>query len=256
MANRPKLRIQLLDEALVTKSDRLVDQYSELLNGPSEKHKGPIKIEATLIDRDTTERFKQYLDKLVGDLPVIVKNKTSKEAVNPFKEIYLDIKKRENIEDIIEYLESINFRWVNFQFLEELASIGKFDTNLGNVLKNYQWLVRMTRQAKDPANDKFDFTMMVGINFFSHKDKVFVVFKNKIKAKWVKVWKKEKNLNMKKKKTAMVFPQYMSIEERKQWRYMHRKVILGKDLGPRESQFYNRYKAEIKNIPAEVSKKD
>lgn len=251
---KPKLRIQLLDDSGIMMSDRLVDQYSELLNGPSEKHKGPIRVEATLIDRDSTERFKQYLDKLVGELPVIVKNKTSKEQVNPFKEIYLDIKKKDHIEDIIEYLEAINFRWVNWQFIEELKTVGKWDGPTTG-LARYQWLVRMTRQAKDPQNDKFDFTMMVGINFFAHTDKVIVLYKYKKKAKWTKTWKKEKNLNIKKKKTAMIFPQYMSIEERKQWRYMHRKVSLGKQLGPRDSQFYTRYKPEIQNIPGEVIEK-
>src|SRR5690606_29938328 len=97
------------------------------------------------------------------------------------KEIFLNIKKQPSMEAVIDYLEGINFRWVNFQFLEELKIVGKFEHTAGdNILKNYQWLVRMTRQAKDPKNDRFDFTFMVGIKFIGkHEDKLMVLYKDK-----------------------------------------------------------------------------
>lgn len=253
---KAKMRIQLLDDSGVTISDRLVDQYSELLNGPTETHRDPFKLEITIDSKETMERLKGYLEKLVGNLPLVIKSSSSKstssKSMNPYKEIFNDIKAKEHIEKIIEYLESLNFRWVTYQFLQEANTDGKFPKLAENpAYPRYQWLVRMLRQAKDPGNDRYDWTMMIGIKFVGPTaDKVYIIYKGEKKAILTRSWETGKNLNMKKKKIPLIFPQYMTIEERKRWRYMHRKVKLGKTLGTRDDIFYKRYLPEVENLDA------
>lgn len=259
---KPKMRIQLLDDSGVTISDRLVDQYSELLNGPTETHKDPFKLEITIDSKDTLDRLKAYLEKLVGNLPLVIKSSpsksTSSKSMNPYKEIFNDIKAKHYIEQVIEYLEALNFRWVTYQYLQEANSDGKFIKLAENpAYPKYQWLVRMLRQAKDPGNDRYDWTMMIGIKFVGKfADKIYVIYKGEKRAILTLSWEKEKNLNMKKKKIPLIFPQYMTIEERKRWRYMHRKVKMGKPLGTRDDIFYKRYLPEVENLDANPIKDD
>lgn len=247
---KPKIRIQLLDKKGVVVSDRLVDQYTELLQGPKDKHDGPIRIEVSIFDEPTIENFKTYLDKLKGTIPLEkpLPKKTPQEKVNPYKEIFVAIKQKEHIEDIIEYLDNLNFRFLSGQLIEELAH--KIPGNPTNDIDiSYQWMVRVLRYAKDPANDKFDFSMLVGIKFLGKKsNKVIVFYNGKLKATLTRKWLKGDVINLKKKKIPMVFPDYMTIEERKKWRYVRRKVELNKPIGQKEQKFYDRYKLDIKNL--------
>jgi hypothetical protein len=258
---KPKLRIKLLDESHSPISDRLVDQYAELLQGPSEQHTGPFTIEMTIDSKDTFDRAKEYLEKLVGNLPLSnkiptkLKLSTSDNSVNPYKQLIEDIKGKQFIEEIVEYLESINFRWVNFQYIEELESMKKFPFELNpdhrKTYEKYQWATRMLRQAKDPMNDKFDFTLMIGVRFMgnSNTNKVHILYKGKARGSaLVKEWKKGKAINMKARKILTTFPSFMTIEERIDWRKMHRKVELGRELGPRDKAFYERCLPHIKNL--------
>lgn len=38
--------------------------------GPKVQHKGPIRIEVTLVNQQDISQFKEYLDKLSGNLPI------------------------------------------------------------------------------------------------------------------------------------------------------------------------------------------
>ena len=67
---KPKMRVTTLNEDGVYLSDRLVDAAAELYAGPKEKHKGPIRLEVTLTNSGDVESFKNYLDQLVGNLPI------------------------------------------------------------------------------------------------------------------------------------------------------------------------------------------
>lgn len=258
---KPKLRIKLLDDGLVTLSDRLVDQYSELLQGPSEKHSGPFTIEMTIDSADTFEKAKAYLERLVGNLPLSnkiptkLKSSTSSNSVNPYKQLIEDVKSKTYIEEIMEYLESINFRWINFQYIEELESIKKFPFELNPDLRKtyakYQWATRMLRQAKDPMNDRFDFTLMFGIRFMGNEpsNKIHILYKGQARGTLlVREWKKGKAINMKARKILTTFPAFMSIQDRIDWRKLHRKVELGRGLGPREKAYYERCLPHIKNL--------
>lgn len=67
---KPKLRITTLSENGNPLSDRLVDACTEMYAGPKVQHKGPIRIEVTLVNQQDISQFKEYLDKLSGNLPI------------------------------------------------------------------------------------------------------------------------------------------------------------------------------------------
>ncbi len=249
------MRIRLLTPEGVVDSDRLVDQYTELNAGPQDKHEGPISLEITMFDETSFDKVKEYIDLLRGKIPIIPKSsKTPKtnSSVNPYQEIYQAIKGKEFIEDVIEYLEEINFRFISGQLLAEKLESSK-DEEIAALQKclrpDFQYSLRVLKFAKDPGNDKFDYTLAVGIKFIGGVSKVVhVIFRGEEKAKLQRAWRKEGAVNMKKKKIPMVFPDFMTIEERKKWRYLQRKVETQKPLSPKEEKFHTRYKLDIKNI--------
>ena len=67
---KPKLRITTLEDNGSYIQDRLVDAYTEMNSGPKVQHKGPIRIEVTLTNKQDVENFKNYLDERVGNLPI------------------------------------------------------------------------------------------------------------------------------------------------------------------------------------------
>lgn len=252
---KPKMRIQLLDEKLSVTSDRLVDQYTELLEGPKEKHNGPVRLEAVIKDEWSLNQIKKYLDGLKGLIPLDAPRqrgaKPTQATVNPYKEIYHEVKGKKYMEDVIEYLDKLNFRFVTSQFLKELAEDKLLPEKYKFFLEypDYQYAVRVLRYAKNPANDKFDFSLIFGIRFFSKPSKLIYVYKDgELKVKFKREWKKSGQINLKEKKVPMVFPDYMTIEERKHWRYCNRKVELNKPISAKEEKFWNRYKTDIKNM--------
>lgn len=249
---KPKMRVTLLNKDLITLEDRLVDQYEELLNGPKAIHLDPYRFEFTITDQQEIDRVISYMQKLRGTLPLdapkIKNHKTS--AVNPYQELYNAVKAKEFVEDIIEYLTEANFRFVGKQALLDMAYV-KPKGSIPELDDTYQWMVKVLRYAKEPKNDKFDFTLYFGIKFLgkNKEEKIMVYFNHEKKAVFKRKWQKDNSaINMKKKKTPMSFPEFMTIEERKDWRAARRKVELGRTLGIKEQKFYDRYFTDIKNI--------
>jgi hypothetical protein len=206
-------------------------------------------LEVNIAEPTDIDKVIEYMDKLRGKLPITSTKtpKPTKDKVNPYQEIFQAIKAKEYIEDIIEYLTEINFRFISQQFMEE-RSAG--DPQVWPKDFNYQWMVRVLRYAKDPANDKFDFTLLVGIKFMGKQsDKIYIMFNGEKKAVLLRKWRKDNSaINMKKKKVAMKFPDFMTIEERKHWRHIRRKVELKRNIGTKDQKFYDRYITDIKNI--------
>lgn len=162
------------------------------------------------------------------------------------------------MEKVISYLEELNYRFVTFQLLEEFESEKKFDFEGDReTYREYQWLVKVLKHAADPANDKFDFNLMFGIKFVGKKtDTLFVMFKGVRKVILQRPWLKKDNINIRAKRVTLVFPDYMSIEDRKKWRHLHRKVKNGKTLGPVDEKMYKRYLPEIKNLDTQGNLKN
>lgn len=99
---KPKLRITTLSENGTPLSDRLVDAYTEMNSGPKVQHKGPIRVEVTLTNKQDVDNFKSYLERLVGILPI--KNPSAgrgrpagssnnKELESPREDILADVEK-------------------------------------------------------------------------------------------------------------------------------------------------------------------
>lgn len=246
----PKIRIQLLDADHRVISDRCVDQYTELLNGPSEPHDGPVRIEAVLIDSETTDRFKEYLDKLRSRLPSSVpKTKSLVERVkneNEYHEIYQLCEDRQTIDQVINLLHDYNFRFISSQYLVDFnieVSLPK------EIPKDVQLMTKVVRYAKDPRNDKFDFDMTVFVKFMGEglQAQAYFVHRGKLEAKLdkpgIRVASDLKNIKM-----PTVFPSYMDIEERLQWRLLRRKIENGTELEGKKLKFYERWAKEIQNI--------
>lgn len=246
------MRVTLMTSELVPTSDRLIDQYQEFIDGPKEVHKGPVRLEVTLWNEDSFLKLKEYLDKLKGLIPLdeVKKKVLNTNKVNPYKEVFQAIKAKTHIEDIIEYLNEINFRFISGQLIAEMVEDKRLQADiLKDINPEYQYMVRVLRFAKDPANDKFDFTLMIGIKFVGAvSEKVPVIFNGNLKATLRRPWKNAGAVNMKKKKLPMVFPDFMTIEERKRWRYIRRKVELKRTVSEKENKFYERYRLDIKNL--------
>ena len=165
---KPKLRITTLSENGNPLSDRLVDACTEMYAGPKVQHKGPIRIEVTLVNQQDISQFKEYLDKLSGNLPIKESagrgrpsNTQSKELESPREDILADVEKMVNEgksqQDIIKYLRDLGFVFILTEdFLYHFPEF-KFDkkdvgepTNNGQYLDSYSWMARCIKRAKDP----------------------------------------------------------------------------------------------------------
>lgn len=253
MTYKPKMRIKLLDEEGRVLSDRLIDQYTELLQGPKDEHQGPVSIEVNLIDAWAFERFQEYLLKLKGKLPldtIRTSSTPTTKKVEPYKEIIQDVKSKGTVEEVIKYLETLNFRFVTSQFIEELESLDKVKVTFAKSWhKKYQFMTRLARIAKDPMNDKYDFNLMFGIKLIGGKKSKILIYKKGEYKGLIKInWENESDTNFKERKQPTIFPSFMSIEDRKKWRVIHRKIELERPIGPTEEKFYNRYKPDIKGL--------
>ena len=245
----PKMRIQLKDEQGVVLTDRLVEQLTELQTGPKDKHQGHITLELTLQAPEDIALFKTYIDQLAGNLPLKSEHAVSKTTgkVNPYKEIYQDIRSKESMEAVIDYLMSLDFRFVTKQFIEERIQLHKLDPKYDSLPDTVQYLVRLSRVAKDPTNDKYDFNLIFGINIYKQKDKVFIYRDGERFKRLTRSWDNHQ-ANMKTKKVPLVFPKFMTIEERIKWRKIAKYLKDDKPVSQKDNLFYERYKPDIKNI--------
>ncbi len=250
----PKIRIQLLNKEGAIIGDRLVAFASEVYTGPKEKHQGALKIEVDLHDKESVEKFKAYLDRLVGDLPIGVKKlkKIDEEVLgeHPVDDMIAKLTKCADQDKAIAYLKGLNYRFVDYQFIEELMDDKKLIfTPYHESHPTYQWLVLCTKQAKDPANDKYNFSLMVGIKIMGKTRDKILIYKEGVFDSTLPILPPAKSeFNMKEKKKLTVFPKYMTILERKQWRGFNNKFLAGKTLTGKQEQFYLRWKPEVEKM--------
>ena len=246
-----KIRIQLYSEDGMLLSDRLVSQDTEFNSGPKEPHKGPLRVEFTLLEKEDIEKAKVYLDKLSGILPLSSK----KEKKLKLKEIDIP-EERENLlkevlaidpldQDIlIQTLRSKGFKFMMYDFLETF----EFPIEIKDVHKEkYQWMLRCIKEAKNPSVDKYDPMLIFGIKMYENRDSKIVVYLNgKFDGSYeVELPSKPKEVY---KKTGMIkFPVYMTEEEREKFRFELRQY----QLTPEKefSKFFTRWRPYVENIP-------
>ena len=177
--NLKKMRLQLFDKEFNQVEDRLVSQDTELYKGVKELWEGPLKVEVCLFQKSDVETFKEYLDKLVGNLPLDPPKK--KRGRTKFKvsspsyreELAEMVKKEADMGTVVANLKETGFIFTSVEFLKDLGLPIAMPEDLS--YEDYRWLVKLTRKAKNPLRNKYDVSVLVGVQKFK-KDKVeFVV---------------------------------------------------------------------------------
>lgn len=266
MKQGTKMRVTLYHEntgELV--SDRLVEQATEFMMGSKVHHQGPIKLEVNLTSQKEQDDFIKYLDQLRGILPLVDPKKPQKSASKsidkmlsdkePLTDLLNTVKaKCKSQEDLIKYLRDFNFKFIASNvvsdFSQENPEIIKFAAD--SVYNKYQWMVRMMKEAKDPANDKYDWRLLFGIKIVGKEvPRVIVYLWGDFSEKLSLPWAKGKRINFKKVEKLYMFPEFMDYTERRRWRLENRKLTAhieakGSDEGFEYSKFFEKYKPYVK----------
>lgn len=255
---KPKLRITLLENNGAVIQDRLVDATTEYYAGPKLQHKGPIRIETTLMNNQDIENFKKYLDQLTGALPIkaptVGRGRPSTATTNnlesPREDILADVQKMvsdgKNQADIIAYLRKLGFIFIlaedfiyYFPDLKEVFNpkdIGK-PTDNGQYPNSLAWMVRCIRKAKDPRTDKFDPMIFFGFNINKPSKKVIpYLYKERKEPLRVELSKKTLSFNT---VEFTKLPTYMLESERLKFSVEQRQLILNPEKKP--SKFFLRW---------------
>ena len=244
-----KIRIQLYTNDGQLINDRLVSQDIELNTGPKESHIGPIRVEFSLLELSDIEKAKLYLDKLVGNLPLDVKvkkKKLDKEFEIVDRQAFIEelLGSTNNQDEFINDLRSKGFKFMMWDFLNTF----QFPLEIKEVHKEkYQWMLRCIKEAKNPSVDKYDPTIIIGIQMYGERSpKIVIYIDGKFSSSYdVKLIEKSK---LTFKKTEMMkFTTYMTEQEREKFRYEVRQYQLNPEK--EQSKFFLRWKPYVENVP-------
>lgn len=247
MKIKKKIRVQAFDLDGVQLNDRLVEQDIELNTGPKEPHKGPLKIEVNLFEKNDVESFITYLRKLTGDLPI---EAPGKEKVKKPGKVLLAPEQREDIikdvltlgsqDEIIEYLRGQGFEFLTFDYINSLG----LDTGITpDHQDKYQWMMKLVKKAKNPLNNKYDPMLCLGFKLIGKKISTFIIYLYQKKYKIGKSdWVDKQKVSF--KNTEMIkFPAYMIQEEKDKFRVELYQLRSNPDRSP--SKFFNRWANDI-----------
>lgn len=252
-----KIRLTLYGSQNLELSDRLVDQETEYAKGPTEKHTGGIRLDVKLENKDQVNALVEYLRKLALDLPIsaatakkIEKSKVSTTTMS--EEPLLDIihiieNKYKTQEDIVQYLRGFNFRFVNSEYLlNEIEPLKGQELKLKDKILDYQFMVRMVKEAKDPSKDKYDPQLVIAMKIVGKRqDKFYIYLYGKLKNKVELPWKDIKSKNFKKVEQLYTFPEVMEKNERARFRNEDRRIKAKPDTQP--TKFYLRWAGYVKH---------
>lgn len=254
-----KLRIQQFDpETRGLVSDRLVEMSTEFRNGPTEKWNGPIGLDCVVSSKEDVLSLINYLGRLGGELPIEkVDKKTSPKKLDKMlseKEPVKDLLKTAEAkcktqEQLINYLREYNFMFVASDIIQDLATPEMLTLRDKDIEGKYQYMVRRVKEAKEPANDKYDFRLVFAIKVIGERVDIVPVY---LWGKWEKTlklkWEDKKKHNFKKVEKIYIFPEFMDYADRKRWRSEHRKVLKAKETETKfeTSKFYNKHTPYIK----------
>lgn len=256
MAVEKNIRIQLFEPSGIIVSDRMIKQVPEFYAGPKDTWVGPLRIEFTLEDKEDVSGAIEYLRRLSGDLPLKVKatgTSTNKKSSpgdnndevfdNNKEQIIIDVfnRNKDNQDNLIKELRSMGFIFITSDFLKFVIPESYKVKELHQ--EKYQWLVRRTKEAKDPKNDKYDPQVLIGISIMKKRsDRVIPYFYGELKDSY-KIPVPEKK-PMKLSKTNLIkFPHYMTEEERLKYGQEHRLLFNNAERKP--SKFYMRWFKDV-----------
>lgn len=245
------MHIMLFEDNGVIKSERLVKQDPEFNSGPKEKHNGPMRISFSLVDKKDVEKAITYLEKLSLDLPLgaikkpVGRQPSSMESnldYNRHEQVLKDAIDNSNNQD--EFIKSLRELGFIFTVSEHLKLIIPEAYEMKKIhLDNYEWLIRRTKEAKVPTNDKFDPQLLIGIKIMEGRSNKVVIYLNgEYKEKKIIKIPTKKALTV--KNTNLIkYPDYMLPEERLMWGNQHRALF--NDPSKKPSKFYMRWVKDI-----------
>lgn len=249
---KSKIRIQLFDKEGKLESDRLVDQYTEFNAGPKDTHEGPIRVEFNLQNQQEVQGAIVYLEQLTGLTPVkILKQRGRKPMGAPKADVLEDSRakilselKTKNFADqekMIDFLRNdCNFVLLTEQHMEEMD----IDINLKKVHrdKGYSFFMRCLRLAKDPANDRFDPTLSIGMKILEPSEKI-IIYQHREYIEKLSIPVPDKKFIFK-TQAILRFPKFMSEEERLKFRKENRELLSNPEK--KRSKFYRRWEPDVK----------
>lgn len=257
------VRIQLFDKKGML-SDRLITQVAEFYQGPKEKHEGPMRIEFTFEDSSDVNGAIDYLKELSGLVPIRETSGRGRKANDHDndKQFSADKEKilKETIEEFsknqdtfIKALRDMGFIFVTGDYLKHI--IPEEYIIKERHIKDYDFLIRKVKEAKDPKNDKFDPQIIIGIGLSTgRKDKMVSYLYGEFKETF-KIKVPDKNPLKASKTNLIKFPHYMEEEERFKWGLEHRALFNNPDKKP--SKFYMRFSKDTKvGEELSISKED
>lgn len=247
-----KIRITEYELGGVIKTDRLVESSLEFRNGPKAEHLGPVRLDFYADNADDVQAYVEYLQQLVGIMPLPEKTKKPKleKTLAPDKMeevINVGLGKSKTQEDFIDYLRGLNFVFIDTDYLIDLAEKNEFPLELEKKYHKYQWMVRQIKVAKNPMNDKYDFTLMFGTIIVGEKKPKVLIFKGGHFDRRIELhWKDEAGINFKVKEKFYKFPKFMSYEERSKWRDEDRKKQTNPEYEP--TKFFLKCEPFVKRL--------
>lgn len=252
-----KIRIQKFDEEGRLIDDKVVTQDPEFYTGPKMKHNGPLRIEFSLLNKDDVEKCKFYLDQLVGDLPLSAK-KGKKKKVSKFegkdpehrKELLESVLTHAKDQDeFIQAMKEQEFKFLTWDFLKTF----NYPIDIKKMHREYQFLIRCIKEAKNPMSDKYDPMLIIGINMLERQPKMIIYLDGSF-LKSVELPIPKKNALTFKKTEMMKFPHYMVDEEKDKFRYEIRQYQNNPDK--KLSKFFKRWLPYVENVPKISQLKD
>lgn len=258
---KPKLRITTLEENGSVIQDRLVDATSEYYTGPKIQHNGPLRIEVTLTNKTDVETFKEYLDKLVGNLPIKQPTagrgrpiaSSTPQLESPREDILQKVQEMANNgntqKEIIKYLRDLGFVFILTEdFLHYFEDFPFDKKDIGESTENHQyldsmsWMVRCIKRAKDPQADKFDPMIIFGFNILRPKSKKLVPYLYKERKKPLRASTNGTSLSFNNVEFTK-FPKYMLEAERLKFSTEQRQLLQNPKKKP--SKFFMRWEKDV-----------
>lgn len=254
MELQKNIHIQLFDPEGRITSERLVKQDPEFNLGPKETHDGPLRISLTLMESSDVEKAIVYLNKLSGKLPLSAPAKPRGRIAGSTTVTDIDENRYEtlltealsahpdNQDKFITFLRELGYIFVTGDFLKFI--IPETYEIKERYLKEYQFLVKKTKEAKDPRNDKFDPVLIFGIRIIEVRyERVLFFMNGKLHSK-ARIPVPEKKPMTAKGTNLLRYPDYMTEEERFKFGNEHR--MLFRDENRKPSKFYLRWYKDVR----------
>lgn len=208
-----KMRLQLYDPDFNMLSDKLVAQDTEMYHGPAEPHSGPLKVEFCLFQREDVDQCITYLQKLTKLIPIETKvrkvKKTSTNSEDGRDNFLETIKGMETQDALINFLREEGFIFLSSEQAEDYELFVVPDEQ-----RDFQWMLKLVREAKDPKNNKYDLTIKVGIKILGEKTDQVILYHFSEGSVIETPWRNPNKPANYRKLGMAKFPDYMVADER------------------------------------------